>query len=65
MATVLEEYTTEDQRAVMRFLWAKGLDGKNIRKEIFSVYSEKCLSREAVYNWIDKFSQGCPNRSPC
>jgi hypothetical protein len=25
---------------------------------MFSVYDEKCLSREAVHNWVEKFSQG-------
>jgi hypothetical protein len=39
MATMLEECTTEEQRSVVRFLWAKGLNAKDIHKEIFSVYS--------------------------
>jgi hypothetical protein len=32
MATVLEECTTEEQRSVVRFLWAKKLDVKDIYK---------------------------------
>jgi hypothetical protein len=32
MATVFEECTTEEQRPVVRFLWAKGLNAKDIRK---------------------------------
>jgi hypothetical protein len=35
MATMLEECTTEEQRSVVRFLWAKGLDAKDIHKEMF------------------------------
>jgi hypothetical protein len=35
MTTVPEECTTDEQRAVVRFLWAKGL---NVYKEIFPVY---------------------------
>jgi hypothetical protein len=35
MVTVLEEGTTEKQRSVGHFLWAKGLNAKDIRKEIF------------------------------
>jgi hypothetical protein len=35
MATVLEEYTTEEQRSVVRFLWAKGLNAKDTHKEMF------------------------------
>jgi transposase len=39
-------------------LCAKGLTAKDIHKEIFSVYGEKCLSLKAVHNWVEKFSQG-------
>jgi hypothetical protein len=31
---------------------------KNILKEMFPVYGGKCLSRKAVHNWDEKFSQG-------
>jgi hypothetical protein len=58
MATVLEEYTTEEQCSVVRFLWSKGFSAKNIHKEIFTVYGGKCLSRKVVHNWVEKFSQG-------
>jgi hypothetical protein len=39
------------------FLWAKGLNAKDIHKEMFSVCGGKCLSRKAVHNWIEKVSQ--------
>jgi hypothetical protein len=32
MATVTEEYITEKQRSVVSFLWAKGLNAKDIHK---------------------------------
>jgi hypothetical protein len=32
MATVLEEYSTEEQRSVVRFLWGKGLTAMEIHK---------------------------------
>jgi hypothetical protein len=32
MATVHEECSTEEQRSVVRFLWAKGLNAKDIHK---------------------------------
>jgi hypothetical protein len=44
MVDVLEEYSTEEQRPVMGFLWAKGPTGKYVHKEMIPVYSEKCLS---------------------
>jgi hypothetical protein len=39
------------------FLWAKELNVKDIHKELFHVYGGKCLSRKAVHNWVEKFSQ--------
>jgi hypothetical protein len=58
MATVIEEYHTEEQRSVVRFLWAKGLNTKDRHKEMFPAYGGKCLSRKAGHNWVEKFSQG-------
>jgi hypothetical protein len=40
------------------FLWAKGLNAKNIHKEMIPVYVGKCLSCKAIHNWVEKFSQG-------
>jgi hypothetical protein len=51
MATVLV-YTTEEQHFVALFLWAKGLNAKDIHKEMFPIYGGKCLSRKAVHNWV-------------
>jgi hypothetical protein len=38
-------------------LRAKGLNAKDIHKERFPVHGGKCLSRKAVHNWVEKFSQ--------
>jgi hypothetical protein len=47
MATVLEECNAEEQRLLCFLNW---LNAKDIRKEMFSVYGGKCLSREEVHN---------------
>jgi hypothetical protein len=39
-------------------LWAEGLNANDIHKEMFPTYAGKCLSRKAVHNWVEKFSQG-------
>jgi hypothetical protein len=39
-------------------LQAKGLNTKDIHKEIFHVYCGKYLLCEAVQKWVEKFSQG-------
>jgi hypothetical protein len=58
MATVLQECTNEEQRSVVRILlWAKGLNAKDIHKEMFPVfYGGKCLSRRAVHSWVGNVS---------
>jgi hypothetical protein len=51
-------YTTEEQSYVMRFLWAKGFNAKDIHKEMFPAYGVKCLPRKAFHNWVEKYSEG-------
>jgi hypothetical protein len=52
---MLEGYTTEEQRSLVRSLWTKWLNAKNINKEIFPVYGGKGLLRKNVQNWVEKF----------
>jgi hypothetical protein len=35
-------------------LWAKGHSANDINKEMFPVYGGKCLTRNAVHNWVQK-----------
>jgi hypothetical protein len=35
-------------------LYAKGLNAKDIPKEMFPVYCGECLSCKTVHNWIEK-----------
>jgi hypothetical protein len=56
METVFDGYTTEEQRSVVRFLWAKGLNERDIHKETFSLYGGKCLPRKAFHNWVANVS---------
>jgi hypothetical protein len=36
----------------------KKINEKDVHKEIFLAYGWKCLSRKAIYNCVEKFSQG-------
>jgi hypothetical protein len=56
MATVLRVHYGRSAFSFV-FLCASGLNEKYIHKEMFSVYAGTCLSRKAVHNWVDKFSQ--------
>jgi hypothetical protein len=35
-------------------LWAKRLNAKDIRKEMFLVYGGKCVSCKAAHSWVAK-----------
>jgi hypothetical protein len=50
MAVPLNTYTTIEQLGVVRFLWAKNMEAKDIHKEMLPMYGEHCLSRQAVHN---------------
>jgi hypothetical protein len=57
MATVLEEYITEEQCSIVRFfLWATRPSAEDIQEEMFAVYGGKCLSRKAVHNCVANVS---------
>jgi len=58
MAAPLSTCTTIEQRGVVRFLWAKKMEAKDIHKEMVPMYGEHCLSRHAVHNCVQKFSEG-------
>ena len=47
-----------EQRAVIRFFWAKGHTPTDIVNEIHTVYGQKCFSRSIIRRWCEKFSRG-------
>ena len=54
----LNTCTSIEQRGVVRFfLWAKGMTANDIHKEMLPMYGEHFLSRQAVHNWVQKFSE--------
>jgi transposase len=51
LAAKLENCTKEEQRSVMRFLWAGG----QIHQRMCAKYGDNPLSRRGVYEWIEMF----------
>jgi hypothetical protein len=45
---ILLECATEEQCSLVRYLWAKSLNAKDIYKEMFPVSGRKCLSRSKL-----------------
>jgi len=58
MAAPLKTRTTIEQRGVVRFLWAKKNGSKGYPQRNAAHVGEHCLSRQAVHNWVQKFSEG-------
>ena len=58
MAVPLNTCTTIEQCGIVQFLWATGMAAKDIHKEMLPIYGEHCLSRQAVHNCVQKFSEG-------
>jgi hypothetical protein len=57
MVAPLNKCASREQCGVVQFLWPKGMVAKDIHKEMLSTYGEYCLSRQAVHNWAQKFSE--------
>ena len=47
-----------EQRAVIRFFWAKGLSTAEIHNEMQPVYGHKCFNLSVVKRWCRKFFNG-------
>ena len=52
MAAKLINCTKEEQRSVIRFLWAEGVPGAHIHLRMCAQYGNKVLSRRIAYEWI-------------
>ena len=55
MATLPLKSSRNEPRAVIRFLWAKGLNANEIHSEMRPVYGDKCFTRPAIHVWCTKF----------
>jgi len=45
-----------EQRAVIHFMLAKGLNANEIHSETRPVYGDKCFTRPAIHAWCTKFA---------
>jgi hypothetical protein len=58
MTTALEGCTTKEQRYVVDFCGKKYAVQRIFIKKYFLFTVGKCVTRKAVHNWVEKFSQG-------
>jgi len=58
MAPSLQDCTIEEQRGVLRFLWAEGVKPVKIHRRILAQYGQSTMSQRKVYEWVERFKWG-------
>ena len=53
MSARLSICTKEEQRSVIRFLWAEVVKDAEIHARLCTQYGDNALPRRSVYEWID------------
>ena len=52
MDAPLQDCTIEEQRGVMRFLWAEGVKPVEILRRMLAQYEQSTVSQRKVYEWV-------------
>ncbi|UYV71585.1 hypothetical protein LAZ67_8003773 [Cordylochernes scorpioides] len=55
MEAPLKDCTTLEQRAVIRFLNAEGIQTSQICQRMKNIYGESCMSQKNIYKWVNEF----------
>jgi len=55
MDTPLQDCTIEEQRDVVRFLWAEGVKPVEIHRRMLAQYGQSTMSQRKVYEWVESF----------
>jgi len=58
MSAHLSVCTKEEQRSVIRFLWAEGVKGAKIHARLCTQYWYNALPPQSIYEWIEMFKNG-------
>ena len=48
----------EEQRGVVRFLWAEGVKSVEIHRRMLAQYGQSTTSQRKVYEWVERFKSG-------
>jgi transposase len=58
MAAPLSDCTIEEQRPVVRFLWAEGAKSVEIHRRMLAQYGARTMHQRKIYEWIERFKKG-------
>jgi len=54
----LQDCNIEEQRGVVRFLWAEGVKPVEIHRRRLARYGQSTVSQRKVYEWVERFKSG-------
>jgi len=58
MEARLQDCTIEEQRDVVRFLWAEGAKPLEIHHRMLGQYGQSTMSQQKVCEWVERFKLG-------
>jgi len=58
MDHLLQDCTIEEQRGVVRFLWAEGVKPVEIHRRMLAQYEQSTMGQRKVYEWVERFKSG-------
>jgi len=53
-----QDCTVEEQRGVVRFVWAEGAKPVEIHRRMLAEYGQSTMSQRKVYEWVERFKSG-------
>jgi hypothetical protein len=57
MAAPLSDCAIEEQRAVVRFLWAEGVKSAEIHRRMLAQYGARTMHQRNIYEWTERFKE--------
>jgi len=57
MDAPLQDCTIEEQRGVVRFIWAEGVKPVGIHRHMFAQYGQSTMSQRKVYEWVESLNR--------
>jgi len=58
MDPLLQDCTIEEQRGVVRFLWAEGEKSVEIHRRMLAQSGQNTMRQRKVYEWVERFKSG-------
>ena len=55
MDAPLQDCTIQEQRGVVRFLWAEGVKPVEIHRRMLAQYGQSTMSQQKFYEWVGRF----------